>query len=641
MLHPLRVLRRLALRGGAAAGAATLACVAALPATAAAQATRTPLPSQSPSQLPSQLPLINRTGTGVKPNVVITLDDSRSMAFQHMPEGSVVLGAHTVPLPVGGDAVTFHPDDRGPQAFIGEFWMGTVAAVPGSANWRQRLMRSPDANTLYYNPGTRYQPWLRADGSRHPPANPRAAALDPLAPAGTVDLTRTESRTVQWCFVPRPANRPATYDAACHRREERFAPGLYYRLRRGPSGAFLDPAQPASWREFDVNVPPREPKEPGRSDCSGPTCTLAEEQQNFANWFVYHRSRLLLAKAAVGEVLARTGNDLRLGYGRIGKAAGTVDQIQGLHALVAGVRDFDTQRKAAVIDWLYGLPVAGGTPLRRAIQGVGRYFSAEAAGGPWTDNPGDSNSAARKACRRSYHVLVTDGYWNDVVGQDGLERVGNVDGNAAPALSGTAQRTWAYRPAPPYRDDAADRLADYAMHFWVRDLQPGLVNAVPSTPENPAFWQNLTTFTVGLGVRGLLDPATDLPALASGAKTWSSDEIDDLWHAALNTRGQYFSAQDPAGLVDALLKALRGVLDRELLEAGVVTASTSMSIGNRKYVPRYRTGVWVGDVDAFARHVDDARRIQHTIRTEAPLHIPGDQVHRWTPQGRFSGYQRA
>ena len=39
---------------------------------------------------PAQVPLINRTGTGVKPNLVITLDDSNSMAFQHMPEGSVV-----------------------------------------------------------------------------------------------------------------------------------------------------------------------------------------------------------------------------------------------------------------------------------------------------------------------------------------------------------------------------------------------------------------------------------------------------------------------------------------------------------------------------------------------------------------------
>ncbi len=549
---------------------------------------------------PHPLPLINRTGTGVKPNVVITLDDSRSMAFQHMPEGTVTVGRHQVASPAGAFSITYHPDDRGPQTYLGDFWIGTLAAVPGSDNWRQKFMRSPDTNTLYYNPEVRYRPWARADGSRHPPAVASAAALDPFTARGTVDLTRLTRSHQHWCYTPLLSGTEAPRDAGCRRRELDHAPGLYYRLRRDAAGAFLDPTRPENWLEFDVNTAPVRPKAPARSDCAGAVCTRAEEQSNFAHWFVYHRSRLLLAKSAVGEVLARTGPELRVGYGRIGKSAGAVDGIAGLDALVAGVRDFDATRRAAVIDWLYGLGLAGGTPLRRAMQGVGRYFSATSGGGPWADEPGNPRSTARKACRRSYHVLVTDGYWNDDVGHDGLEPVGNVDGSDGPGIQGGGSRSWTYRAAPPYADGRANQLADYAMHFWKNDLQPDLDNAVPPTPDNPSFWQNLTTFTVGLGVRGTLDPAVDLPALAGGSKTWTNDEIDDLWHAALNSRGQYFAAQDPGELMQSLQRALRSLLDRELRDAGVVTASTTMSSGNRKYVPRYRTGAWVGDIDAFS-----------------------------------------
>lgn len=549
---------------------------------------------QRSPQSPSQLPLINRTGTGVKPNVMLMLDDSGSMSFQHMPEGSILLGKYMVSSPLGGLSVVFHPDDVGPQASASLSNFYVVASNRNTNSWAQKLMRSPDGNSIYYNPAIRYQPWVRADGTRYPNASITAASVDPDANKGKVDLTRSLSqRSAYWILL-------TGSDIPWANVAQDFEPGLYYRLRKGPGGDFLHPQVASNYDLYSVNQAPATPKAPGRTDCAAATCTLAEEQQNFANWFVYYRSRLLLAKAAIGEVLAFADNSLRLGYGRIGALPKTVDGIPGIAAVESGVRDFDATRKADVMRWLYALPPGGGTPLRTAVRGVGNYFMSRSDKGPWSDLPGTGSSAPHQACRRTYEILVTDGYWNDIVGSLSLPPVGNVDGTDGAKITGADGRAYTYSAQAPYRDTQLDTLADYAMLYWKQDLRPDLDNRVPPTADNPAFWQSLTTFAVGLGVRGTLDPKTSLPGLVQGTLNWSFDRIDDLWHAALNTRGQYFSAQDPVDLRLAIDRSLRSMLERELHDAGVATASASLDTANRRFVPRYRSGSWSGDVDAYS-----------------------------------------
>ena len=89
--------------------------------------------------------------------------------------------------------------------------------------------------------------------------------------------------------------------------------------------------------------------------------------------------------------------------------------------------------------------------------------------------------------------------------------------------------------------------------------------------------QNMITFTIGLGVNGTLkfdknyltQSSGDYVSLVQGTKIWpipgdsgtggKPENIDDLWHAAVNGRGQYFTAGDPAALVDSLASALQSV----------------------------------------------------------------------------------
>lgn len=569
--------------------------------------------AQSPgaADAPSQAPLISRTGGGVAPNVMLTLDSSNSMRFQHMPENSAVVGAFVVTIPVGQRSIRFHPDDNGPQANYDGLASGVIPGQKESADMNDRpgrnrppemehptvlqaMLRSPDVNSVYYNPEVHYRPWMGADGTRMAEASFTAARVDPMGDALTrkLNLSNTVSRyTARWCD-----GGPAGMD--CVDKDKPFNPALVYRLRK-VGNAYLDPSFLANYTVIDINASGSFTRHPGRTDCAGTTCTQAEERQNFANWFVYHRSRLLLAKAGVGEALSQLDNVMRLGYGYTDKAAQTLDGIADQRIVASGVRDFTPQRRQEVLDWLYGLQTQGATPLRLALQEVGRYYTSKVSTGPWSDTPGTATDAPQQACRRAYQVLVTDGYWNDKVGQDGLVSVGNTDGSDGPRLRSGNGKDWQYIASRPYQDNQSDTLADYAMSLWRRDLRPDLDNKVVPSSNNPAFWQSLTHFMVGLGVRGTLDPRKDLPALQAGTLAWTDDRIDDLWHAALNSRGDYFSASDAGQLTQALTTAMRTAIERELVEAGVATASATLEAGNRKYIPRYKTATWSGDLEAF------------------------------------------
>jgi type IV pilus assembly protein PilY1 len=561
------------------------------------------------AQAPSQKPLLSRDGGGAKPNIMLTMDDSGSMMFQHMPEETIYAGSFSVVSPVGTRSVSMDPGDN---ATLAGFFIGTIAAQRGNTNWRQKIMRSADTNTVYYNPEVRYHPWALATyplpaasgitpAGRKANAPVAAAYRDPMNPVtgGVINLTSVRPLSSTWCF------RDSRSD--CTSATESYDPGLYYRLNKDAAGAYLNPSTAANYTEYSINRELTFAKVAARTDCAGTIgasgCSQAEERQNFANWFSYYRTRNLLARGALVEAFAESTDTFRVGWGRINQSSST--SIDGVSTTViqAGVRDFTSATKTSLFNWLYALPANGGTPLPGAMRAVGQYYARADTKGPWTDNPGSVNATADKTCRRAYHIMVTDGYWNAT-----STSVGNSDNTTGSVITGPG-RTYQYLATRPFKDANNSMLADYAMEYWKKDLRPDLINNVVPSAENPAFWQHMVNFTVGLGVRGTLrpdklpggapDPASDLTALTAGTKTWGTDEIDDLWHAALNSRGGFISAKDPAELASAIRDSVGQALQRELREAGVATASAVLQEGNRKYVPLYRTGDWTGEIQAY------------------------------------------
>ena len=622
------------------------------------------------AQTPAQKPLLSKTGIVVPPNLMLTLDDSGSMQFQHMPETVFAGGTYATTNPVGSDQVRWTPDDTYQIGYL----LGTVPGNTASTNYVLRALRSPDTNTIFYNPEKRYLPWLTSDGvTRRVDSNPAAAHINPLLPTGTtVNLTTyvAPGGNGVWCYAA--ASTAAATGAGCANYANNAVshdPGVYFRLQKADvsAGSFVVGStytiktvgstsftsigasantvgvsfiatgvgtgsgvatsantykavnSYSNYTAYSINVLPGAgvyPYYPERTDCAVTGCTQVQERKNFANWFTYYRSRNLMTRGSLMEVFGTVDNVFRLGFGRINKSSATVDGIatKVLESDTAnygggGVRAFDATRKQQLFKWLEALPASGGTPLVTALQSVGTYFSRTDAKGPWTDNPGSaSNSVSdNKDCRRSYNFLATDGYWNgEVVAVGNVD--GNTDGNPANKITGTGGSTYSYAPTPPYSDGASNTLSDVAMYYWYKDLQPSMNNNVAPVGDNISFWQNLTNYTIGLGVRGTLNPDTDLPALsaATPTKTWpaasastTAANIDDLWHAAINSRGAYFSAADPTSLALAVKGALAGVQGGTGSTAGVATASTVLENTNRKYVPTYRAVEWSGDISAL------------------------------------------
>ena len=185
-----------------------------------------------------------------------------------------------------------------------------------------------------------------------------------------------------------------------------------------------------------------------------------------------------------------------------------------------------------LLDLLYQVGANGSTPLRKALQNVGRYFHQDdGSTGNLGSSPYDSAEDGG-ACQHAFAIVISDGGWNgDSPG------VGNVDGSKG----------------SPYSDSYSDTLADVAMYYYQNDLASGLSDEVTTTTCDSANHQHLVTYTISFGINGTLTPEQDDPCFLdpdTTRPTWpnpnsDSTKIDDLWHTAVNGRGLFFSAEDP------------------------------------------------------------------------------------------------
>ena len=528
----------------------------------------------------SQQPLLQRETRGLPPNVMLTLDDSSSMLLQYLPEGKLTIGPYTVTHPLDVKHVRFHPSDA---TTIDPKLEGTVAAISSTENWQQKFMRSAQTNWTFYNPEVRYQPWPLASGGRMTAYPATAAPLDPMNPVVTVNLTLKKSITdanESWCFRTKAQTNCAKTTAAVG-----FDPGLYFVLK-SVAGIPADPTVAMNYTEYSISTGTTFPKYPARTDCTGNTCTLAQEQQNFANWFTYSRSRALMVKGAIAEAFMNQGADLRLGWGRINQT--TSRPIDGVNTTVieSGLRDFN---KVNFFNWLYALPSNGASPWAQALRTVGEHFKRSDAAGPWAATPGGGGE--QLSCRRQHHITLTDGAASDTT-----TGVGNVDNLNGPLIKSTT-RSYQYKPAAPYKDNVSNTLADIAMTTWSKDLRADLNNNVLPSEDNPAFWQHLVTHVAALGVNTNLTEA-DLPALKSGTKTWGADPVDELWHAALNSRGLFKNISSAAQLTQAIQAMLAQAIHTRF-ETGSATARDALTSPNRLYVGSATSHAWTGDLQAY------------------------------------------
>jgi len=536
----------------------------------------------------SQMPL-TRSNSSIYPNLMFTLDDSGSMEFECLPDSN----CH-VPDVVAG-AVAWYP--------AGGYWdcCRSVATYDSRKLFARRI-RSAGTNSLYYNPEMRYRPWLNADGSRFPEYSETAAPLDPQNPATKVNLVATQTVTAFWCADLTAACAVARMKASA----ETFWPAQYYQLAPGAFGKNL-----TDYTQVLISSSNnRYAKSANRQDCAGDTCTYKEEIQNFSNWFTYARNRLKVAIGGTSEAFASVSPGFRVGYGTINSPATTVDGVV-TRTVLRGVRPFGGDGRNDFYRLLQNSKPLGGTPLRRALDDVGQYFSRADTQSPWAKDPvAGQLPSEHLGCRRAYHILMTDGVWNGDAASTAAAAE-DVDGTEGPWITHEDKTTkWQYTPIAPYVGTGGSTLADVAMYYWNRDLRPDLPNNVPHSTTHPAFWQHLVNYTLAFGVKGNLRNPEDLPTLASAWGMPASDaelpNVDDLWHAAVNSRGSAKSAVNTIEYASAVKSMLEDIDARSGNDAGVAVSGRSYSPTTYKYVPSYKAGDWTGDIEALA--LSDGKR---------------------------------
>jgi len=303
--------------------------------------------------------------------------------------------------------------------------------------------------------------------------------------------------------------------------------------------------------------------------------TIAQAQQNIANWYQYYRRRQFVAKGAVAAVVDaqpnyRYGISMINNYGNLFvnmPAAGTTNYSSHNDSLLANLFNYAWQ--------------GYGTPLRRGLETVGKYYE---------DQLGSSHPTPLLplsyggACQKNFAILFTDGYWN---GNNPAAAIGDSDGDGI-------NRT----------------LADVANYYCSQDLNTTLPNSVVPDSFDTYTFQHMVTFTVAFGVQGnLVDTDSDgwpNPPLAGngnwGDPTSCSDcpeKVDDLWHAAYNGRGTYVAAQTPAQVTSALKDALGNIQQRVSSASSVALNSGFISSSSLLFQARFKSGDWNGELLAY------------------------------------------
>lgn len=499
----------------------------------------------------AQAPL--ETGTAVAPNLLFILDDSGSMRWGFMPDE------------LDTDFNLSHDCSGSTINYAG------AKALACSASGRKYLASS-QLNTVYFDPTEDYPLPLQADGvTPYPEPSFDAAPNNGYSPtSGTVNLSSQYYALIADFYYP---NRNGTYGFAISgsASNRTAGPAFYFKYNTGCTSA----ERSDSCYEY-VNV----------------ANLGAAEKQKFANWFSFYRTRLMLAKAGVSGAFQSQLTSMRVGYGAINSGVVTAD-----------VAPFGGGNRSGFFSWLHGKKADGGTPLLAALDKAGQYYQSDK---PWLTVPSDPNSA-KLECRQNFTILMTDGYYDGTV-----DAGGNQDGTDGVTMTGPNNPDYTYQASDPFRDGYGNTLADVAMKYWKNDLRPDMENSVPVPMPNlnPAFWQHMVTFGVGLGVTGTVTAEQGFNAIGgkSAVNWWGGSEkqnkINDLLHASVNGRGGFFSANKYSVFSTGLANTLANISARAGSASNIAaTAINSLQTESNVYQARFVAGDWAGDLWSYK--VDD------------------------------------
>ena len=362
------------------------------------------------------------------------------------------------------------------------------------------------------------------------------------------------------------------------------------------------------------------PRAATRTDCAGSTCTYDEEMTNFANWYAYYKTRNQMMKTAVGQAFQALTSNYNVGIVSLSTAA-----AQGA---MTAPQQFTGTPRTSWYTRLYAMDGNQATPLRPALHAIGKMYANQS---PYTATAG--SEVVRFPCQQNFTFITTDGYWNYGAAAD-VENNDNVESTARFCTRASG----CYDPST----QSYNSLADVALYWYnggtngtTTSLRPTLedwskTGLVPGrSGENLRLHMN--TYALGLGVDGVMNyeehydtaplPGGDFDNLTKGVTTgcpWNGNgayvwpdpvtgditsssayqsRVDDLWHAAINGHGRYFSASDPTQVVQGLGAALSAIQVRVGAASAAATSTPNISQqDNDIFSSTFTTVRWFGEL---------------------------------------------
>lgn len=468
--------------------------------------------------------------------------------------------------------------------------------------------RSHVYNASYFNPAVTYRPWTNADGTLWPNASITQTRADPRSGQRgynavynmTVNRAETSEKFqfVSGMRIPDLSGTGNEYyvdnwwDGGWKTAAISNTGNTTYAISYFPATFYLPAAAPApdGYKTDDAS-------RPVIKGACGPGCDMRRYQikpgnysspaaynaaiQNFANWFQYHRNRVL---AIVGSSTAAlvSVDTMRVGYFTINKLSN------------ATMYDMVTNR-ADLYKQIYTLTGNGGTPNRRAVEYLVDQFRRT-----------DADAPVQLACQRNGGMLFTDGYTNS--------------GNAPNGSFGDADSVNStHLPSIPFADGYSNTIADIAAAAYAgarTPLRTGTsfpAGQVPvsdkcsSLDKSSPDWKRLDCQTdlhmnfygVTLGAQGKIygvnqaatdDPYKNPPNWAGNGNPLNVDDgtvIDELWHAAVNSRGEFINAQTPADVTEAMRRVLSSITGGASPSGTIGISGARIGTGSLAVTPRY------------------------------------------------------
>jgi type IV pilus assembly protein PilY1 len=367
-----------------------------------------------------------------------------------------------------------------------------------------------------------------------------------------------------------------------------------------------------------------------RTDCktNTSTCTYAEEMTNYANWWAYYHTRMQMMKTAASLALIDLSTSYRLGFMSIN------NNKKNEFLDIADITTTSDGQKSKFYTKLFASTPDNSTPLKKALYTAGRYFAGKLS----SINSVTASDPMQYACQRNYTLLSTDGYWNETTTPtqiDGSTAIGDQDGSS----SGEPR---------PYLDgnNTSNTLADVAEYYYKTDIRSSTFKNTTNTSTGTDVSSNsysngqqrMYTYTLGLGASGYMQfdsnyasatsgdyydvangTSTSATTLSNGVCIWQSSgscnwptptvntqtAIDDLWHAAVNGRGSYYSAANPTELKTGLSNFVTAVSAATSSSASATASNPNLSTSTSNYVyaTSFCSAKWFGEL---ARYTIDA-----------------------------------